>query len=245
MDVKIRAHFDSFVGDPFWPQVGEVIDIKKDSGVDRVRSTAKREQTLKDYLRSHGQTLESFAVLQQMADRPFHTSPDGRILVPHQMLLGAFLEAAGLATGPLRICRPEAIRSHLLSSDWQTQKTVADAVPWIRYVPVKSASGRLLSNQRSRRENLVLHDFDAEGTLHFRGDASQVQRLRDFMRFLGEEVGVGASRKMGHGKFTVVDFAPALDAEEPEEEPEMVVQQPRPMGRGDEPGDGPEEGDDA
>lgn len=72
---------------------------------------------------------------------------------------------------------------------------------------VTSGSGAKLSNQRGLRVNEYLSNFRGALNLEFSEEAVKPARMRDFVAYVGREIGVGASRKMGWGRFVVEDVA--------------------------------------
>ena len=203
MHVTLTVHFDKFVSHPYWPEREQVIQIQKESGVNRVRSQTKREQALSTHLAKLGMSMEQYQELLRIADRPFHLNQGGRIVIPAHNLYGCFTQASDLATSSLRLASPEQIRTVLKTSEWVTTRSVQDALVWTRFVVVKSGTGQALSNQRSLRENQYIEDFEALGTLQFSVDILRPEKVRAFLEYAGLNIGVGASRKLDNGRFTI------------------------------------------
>lgn len=171
--------------------------------MNRVRSQAKREQALSNHLTKMGLSMEEYEELLRIADRPFHLTPGGLIVIPAHNLYGCLAQASDLATSSLRLASPEQIRTVLHTSDWLTDKREADSLVWKRFVVVKSGTGQALSNQRSLRENSYIADFEAVGTLRFSLDILRPDKVRAFLDYAGLNIGVGASRKLDNGRFTI------------------------------------------
>ena len=203
MQVTITVHFDKFVSHPYWPEREKVIQIQKESGVNRVRSQTKREQALSNHLAKMGMSMEQYDDLIAIADRPFHLSPGGFIVIPSHNLYGCFAQASDFATSSIRLAPPEQIRTVLHTSDWVTRKKASDSLVWKRFVVVKSGTGQALSNQRSLRENSYIEDFEAVGTLSFSTDILRPEKVHAFLDYAGLNIGVGASRKLDNGRFTI------------------------------------------
>jgi CRISPR/Cas system endoribonuclease Cas6 (RAMP superfamily) len=109
------------------------------------------------------------------------------------------VEAVGRATRNLRGRFEKDSFRHLVQlSDFVTDKTVADGV-FDRYVKLEKTV------MRSRQRNEFIQDFTATGTLSIPGDV-KVADLRRLLDYAVEEVGVGASRKMGFGRGVVVSL---------------------------------------
>lgn len=207
MQLTIKVRFEKgYIADPYWPEREELINIQKASGVNRLRGEDRRAKALSDYLAAKHMTMDDYRRLEELAESPFYTQEaTEEIIVPRHQVHGCFAQGGSQCSSSLRIARAEQIRTILESSDWLTGKSQQDGV-WRRFVVVKSGSGKSLTNQRALRANPFIAGFDATGILTFAGDAAQLPRLRDFLVWAGREVGVGASRGMGWGRFTVLEL---------------------------------------
>ena len=206
MRIKLTAHFEKgLVGDPYWPEQEKVINILKESGAKRVRSREKAEKALSDYLQQQGMKMDDFRKLERLAARPFYTL-DGtaEIVISEHQLYGMLAQACQLATSAVRLTRAEQVRTLLTMTDWRTGKVEADGV-WSRFVVVTGAQGKL-SNQRALRENAYIADFDATGEIAFSEEILDAEKVKRFLVFCGRDVGVGASRKLGWGRFEVTGW---------------------------------------
>ena len=202
MLIELTLHFPKgYIGHPYWPEMEKLINIQKGSGVNRARSEDKRAKTLKAYLDTHGLTMEDYRALEVAAARPFYTRPDGEIVIPAHHLHGLMAMTASLAPGSIRLARPDQVRNLVEWSDLRTGKMKPDGV-WERFATVSSGTGQRLSNQRGFPSNAYIQDVHATGTLRLTNPESQ-KKVREFTAWGGEEVGVGASRKMGWGRFTI------------------------------------------
>jgi hypothetical protein len=174
--------------------------------MNRARSEQKREDALKEYLRRNGYTLEQYAELERLARRPFYTDAAGAIIISSHQMYGCLIEAARNSTASQRPCEPNNLRHLLRVSDFATGKTQADGT-YKRLVMPKSGTGQPLSNQRALRMNDFIADFEAVGTLgYFPDEIRNPDELPDFLAYAGQRIGVGASRKMGCGRFVVKAF---------------------------------------
>jgi hypothetical protein len=72
-----------------------------------------------------------------------------------------------------------------------------------RFVTVTSGTGAKLSNQRALRSNEYIANFQSDMALSFSEDIVAPERVRKFWEFVGRDIGVGASRKLGWGRFEV------------------------------------------
>jgi len=208
MQFNVKAKFPKgYIADPYWPEREKLINIQKESGVNRARSQDKREKALSAYLESKHLTLEHYAELEERANRPFYTNGDG-IVIPAHHIYGFLAMACDQAAAAIRLVKAEAVRSILECQDWSTGKTEPDGA-WDHFVVVKSAVGKL-SNQRSLRTNLYIEDFTATGQMRLLiggEDEKLAKRLEDLLRWAGRDIGIGACRKMGWGRFDLAEFA--------------------------------------
>ncbi len=206
MELTVTLHFEKgYIANPYWPELEKLINIQKMSGLKRSRSEDKSKKTLEAWLRSHDMTADDYRALEAQAARAFYTvnGAGSEILIPAHHLHGMIAQAVDMAPSSLRFCRKEQIRTMLEFSDFKTGKTAQDGV-WERFVTVKSGTGQTLSNQRGLRSNPYIANFDARGGVHL-VDAEIKGKFLDLLRYAGREIGVGASRKMGWGRFEVQD----------------------------------------
>ena len=195
-----------YIADPYYPEREEVINIQKSSGMNRAKSEAKREQNLREYLLRLGMTPEEYAALVVRANRPWYKNAD-EIIIPAHQLYGCFIQSAVMLSASQRPCDPNNFRHLIEVSDFATGKTKEDGV-FERLVMPKSGTGQPLSNQRALRRNPYISNFDAHGTLTFyKSDFEEFKAIADFVGYAGQRIGVGASRKMGYGRFTVAAWS--------------------------------------
>ena len=198
----VTLHFEKgYIAHPYWPELEKLINIQKESGTKRARSEARRLQALKDYLAAKGMTLAEYEALEKLAARPFYTNAAGAILVPAHQPYGCLAQACDLGTAAVRLTTLDQLRTVLTLTDFVTDRVKADGA-WERFVVVTSGAGGKLSNQRALRRNEYIADFAAEGTVRVL-DSVDPARLLRFLEYAGREIGVGASRKLGWGRFTV------------------------------------------
>jgi hypothetical protein len=79
---QLTVDLHSYVGHPYWPEMEQLINITKESGMNRARSSANRRAALEEWLRANNMTLADFERLEAEANRPFHLDDDGRIVIP-------------------------------------------------------------------------------------------------------------------------------------------------------------------
>ena len=102
-------------------------------------------------------------------------------------------------------------------SEWKTNMTVEDANSWERFAVVSSGTGAKLSNQRGYRKNLFIGADPPEGdptapviatgTIEIDDQMVKPDVLENALEWAGVFVGIGASRKMGWGRWKVENFS--------------------------------------
>lgn len=209
-EIAVTLTFDKgYIADPYFPAREQLINLQKISGMNRTKSEEKRQQSLRDYLQRQGMSMEDYQTLQRAAQEPWYRSGEA-IIIPSHQLYGCLIEAARNASATLRPCDPDNLRHVLVVSDFATGKHTHDGI-FQRLVMPKSGSGQPLSNQRALRENPYIAQFEATGQLaYFAEDMrSEGATLAEFLAWTGQRIGVGASRKMGYGRFVVTAWTPA------------------------------------
>lgn len=215
MDIQMRIKFEKgYIAHPYWPQRERVINIQKVSGMNRAKSEAKRADALNAHLRTLDMTREQYDQLMAQADRQFYTVGDvghadpshqlEEIIIPAHQLYGCLAQAADQCPSRMRIAQLDQIRSVITLSAFYTGKQTKDGT-WERFAAVTAGTGQKLSNQRALRINDFITKFTAEGQIHYTGEDEE--KLHGFLEWAGLEVGVGASRKMDWGRFTIDDWA--------------------------------------
>ncbi len=216
MLIDVTIHLPKgYIGHPYWPEREKLINIQKLSGCNRARSEDKRQKALRAWLDANGLTLDDYKALEARAARPFYTRADvgGRgdeIVIPAHHLYGMCAQAADLAPASVRLASPEQIRTVMQVSDFGTGKSKADGI-WERFAVVKTGTGQTLSNQRGLRADAYIADVTASGQIRLINDELE-PKARQFLEWAGREVGVGAARKLGWGRFTITAWGPARKA---------------------------------
>jgi hypothetical protein len=211
--ITISLKFEKgYIADPYFPAREQLINIQKVSGMNRAKSEDKRAQSLKDFLQRQGMSQEEYLALERAAKEPWYRNGQD-IIIPSHQLYGCLIEACRNASATLRPCDPDNLRHVLDVADLHTGKTTHDGI-FQRLVMPKSGTGQPLSNQRAVRENPYIADFTATGTLaYFPEDLrNQGESLEEFLAWAGQRIGVGASRKMGYGRFSVAQWSPLAAA---------------------------------
>lgn len=194
-----------YVAHPYWPEMYQLIEITKKSGLNRAKSEANRRKALEEYLRANGLTLADYEEIERRANRPFHTSSDGEIVIPSSSIMAFLVSINSQARAAFRACPPEQVWSRIQASDFTTGKRAPDGV-WSRFVTVTLGTGAKASNQRGLRENAYIEGFTARGTLSFDEQTVNPEALRKAIEWGAQFVGIGASRKMGKGRSTLIAF---------------------------------------
>jgi hypothetical protein len=185
-----------YIADPYWPERFQLIEIQKQSGMNRARSEKKKRECLEEHLRSLKMTLEDYTKLEELANRPFHVK-ENFIIIPKEKIIAALANGNDEAPSKLRI---QNLHCAVRPTDFITNKKAPDGV-WERFAVVKSGAGKALSNQRGFRSNSFIEDFTAKGEIDFDPEMVKPESILSLLTFTGRVVGIGASRKMGVGRF--------------------------------------------
>lgn len=189
---------ESYIADPYWPEVEEKITLEKKSGMNFQRSDAKRDATLLAYLEQQGLTMEDYRALAEKAARPWYRLDDedqtSEIVIPRHQLSGALVQTCKVSpSSVIKRAWTENLRSMLRAEPLRTDKTEADRV-WKRYVKGDQ------SNQRRLETDEVIEDFTASGQCHFDPDILKPKTVEALFRYTLVHVGIGACRKMAFGR---------------------------------------------
>jgi len=192
----------SYIGDPFWTEMSELIDIQKKSGMNRARSEDKKEAALKAWLKKENITDAEYKALEALASRPWYRVDDrdqtSEIVIPRHHVAGMLVQACKSAPAGSKFKQDE-LRSRLQVSHFTTGKFQKDS-DFVRYV--KSD----LTNQRRLHEDEVLENFMAVGTIRFNSSITKEAAVKSLLEHGIVFVGLGAARKMGYGRGELVSF---------------------------------------
>lgn len=217
--INLTIDLHSFVADPYRPEREKLINIQKESGMNRARSTANRRKALEEYLRSESMTLDEYDGLVTIAEEPWDVDDEKHIVIPQRSVAAMLVATCDSARAAMRPCPPEMVRTVLRPSAWTTTATTDDAGLWERFAVVTAGTGAKLSNQRGLRRNWYIGAIPgdaacpptdsviAEGVLEINAEMVRPEVLHKALEWAGEWVGIGASRKMGWGRFRVADFS--------------------------------------
>lgn len=189
-----------YIADPYRPEMYRLIEIQKQSGMMRARTDANRRRALEQHLRLLAMSHDDYLALEKAAKEPFWRNGKGEIIIPAASVLACLVNTVDVAPSKVRI---QNLRSALSASDFRTDKQKPDGA-WERFVVVTGAQGKL-SNQRGYRSNAYIRDFSASGEIKYDPEMVHPEALLALLVYAGREVGIGASRKMGWGRFTVVN----------------------------------------
>jgi hypothetical protein len=222
MHIGLTVDLHSYVSHPYRPEMERVINITKESGMSRARSTANRRKALEEYLRSEGMTLADFDALVERANQPWDTDEEGCIVIPRLHVTSMIVATCDSIRTAGRPCSPDMVRTVIRPSGWVTNVRPADAATWTRFAVVTAGTGAKLSNQRGLRVNQFIgakppdgeptKPVQATGSVDVNPDMVRPEVLANALSWGGESVGIGASRKMGWGRFDLVEFSPESNA---------------------------------
>lgn len=206
LTIAIACEFGElgYIANPFWPDIGRLIDITKMSGMNRARSTANRRKALEEHLQMLNMTLADFEALEKRAAEPFYRADNGDIIIPELHVSSFLVATCDEIRANSRPCEKDQVRSRFKISPWLTGKRDADGT-YERYVQIKSG-GMKLSNQRRLAISPYIKNFTATGTLSFDENFVDQKTLKRALEWGGEFKGIGSARKMGYGRFTLKEF---------------------------------------
>jgi hypothetical protein len=209
-DFDLTLKVDSYIAHPYWPEVDQMVNIQKASGFNRAKSELTRDKALRGYLEKIGMSYADYEALVKLAHREWYrqNGEDSPIIIPRHQFAGCLVQSCTSAPAGCKFPK-DAFRSLVQVGDLLTQKRTHDTV-YKRFVrPSDAKTGKPISNQRSLRENAVIEAFEATGTLALDMDNVKPDSVKGLLKYAGKYTGLGASRKMGYGRFTVKEFAGA------------------------------------
>lgn len=207
-EFQTTLQVEMYIAHPYWPERETLINIQKQSGVNARRTEDTRKTALQSWLTANDMTQEQYDELEKLAARSWYRQDgeDSQIVIPRHHLAGCLVQAVKSAPAGTRL-KVEALRSLLQISEFTTGKMECDTT-FKRFVRPTDGTGKPLSNQRSLRENEVIKDFAAEGTIaiDMDGVSKPEETVGKLLAYAGRFIGVGSARKMGYGRFTVTRF---------------------------------------
>lgn len=194
-----------YIAHPYWQEMYQVIEITKKSGLARAKSDANRRKSLEEYLRANGMTLADFERLEALSKRPFHIDSSGQIFIPSDNVMAFLVACNDMARAAFKASPPDQVWTRIRATNFMTGKFAPDGT-WTRYATVTLGTGAKASNQRGLRENAYIENFTASGQISFDEETVNPEALRNVIHWGGQFVGIGASRKMGRGRFNLSRF---------------------------------------
>lgn len=197
---------DRYIAQPYWPEMNALIDVQKKCGMNRARSEANRNKSLEEWLRANGKTLDWYRKLEADAVRPFYTDENGAIVIPPHQIYGFLVATADEARAAFKPCDPDQVRVAFRNvTPWSTGKRKADGV-WERFAVVTAGHGSKISNQRGFRSSQYIENFTASGSFDLDLEFVRPEVVKKAIEWGGLRVGIGASRKMGCGRFELATW---------------------------------------
>jgi len=204
--ITVKLLMNNYIAHPFWPARNKCIEIEKKSGVNRQKSDEKRVAALKAECSRQGCTYEQYLEFRLQAAEQWYRGADGTIYLPRHQLAGAIVQTISSAPKALRgQFDRDNFRALIQLGDFSTDRKKPDGM-FSRFVKLEG------SNQRSFQENEYIgmyldvgEPFEATGTIAV-ADAKQGDTVKALFAAAVETIGVGAARKMGFGRGTIVDW---------------------------------------
>lgn len=195
-----------YIAQPYWVELGKMIDITKQSGMNRARSEGNRRKALEEWLKANNMTLEEFNILNAKSKEAFPKNDKAEIIIPADVFLAFLVHVTDEQRSASRACPPDMIRSAIKCTHLKTGKTEVDGL-YERFAVVTGGAGNKLSNQRGLRSSAYITDFTATGMLGVNETFVRPDVLRNAIVWGGENIGIGSARKMGWGRFTLSEWS--------------------------------------
>ncbi len=196
---------EGYIADPMTVDIHDYINITKESGMNRARSTANKKAALEEHLKKIGMTLEEFEALEKRTHIAFAYNDEGKIIIPRNNVQAFMVATTSELRAASKPCKEDQVRARIRMSSWVTEKEQEDGV-FERFAVVTSGTGAVLSNQRALRRNKLICGFEARGTMSLDPSYVDPKTLKEAIEWGGENVGIGACRKMGYGRFELRKF---------------------------------------
>jgi len=202
MTINLEIRLKSYIAHPMTRERSEVISIQKASGLNRVRSSARRKQTLAAELEKRGMSEADYAALTEKANAQFFTLDGGIVYIPSRNFQSFLAHVAHVAPRAVAQADYQIIRTavQVREPGLVTDRTVADAKVFGRYVKLEE------SNERSWQENSYIEEATATGTLDLDETMLSPKDLRQMIEWGAKYLGIGAARSQGFGRFAITKF---------------------------------------
>lgn len=198
---------ESYIAEPYWPELQELIDIYKMSGYNRAKTESSRENALQRWLEKNGLEMAFVEDLKKRSSYSWyrfdaqHHNNEAEIIIPRHQISGCLVHASASAPPAGSKFKPEQLRSLVMLSDFHTGKVAPDGI-FARFVMPKDAkTNKPLSHMRSLRKNEFIKHFTATGSIQYDPNDVSPQSINGLITYAGKYIGVGAARKMGYGRF--------------------------------------------
>ena len=204
MDRKIltvTVKMESYIAHPFWPEKERLIQIELHAHLKLLKNEDKKAAALKGQLDKEGLTMADYEALQVRAAREWYRidphDDASEIVVPRHQIAGCLVETINRTPKAINGgYNADSFRHVVRMSDFGTGKMTGDRV-YSRYVKLDG------SNKRSLQENAVIENFSMTGKVSVKPDVKP-EPLARLLAYAFDEVGIGAARKMGFGRGTLL-----------------------------------------
>ena len=112
LNVQVIAHFErpGYIADPYWPALAKLIDIQKQSGVNRARSSANRRKALEEHLQAKGLTIAEYEALEKASKEPFYRGNNGEIIIPENQVMSFLVATCDEIRAASRPAEPNQVK---------------------------------------------------------------------------------------------------------------------------------------
>lgn len=200
MTINVSLKFESYIAHPFWSAQKQLIDIQKRSGMNMARGEAKRKAALAAELEKRGLSEKDYERLIEASAIPFHKLKTGEIYIPARNFESFISHVAQMCPRAMRAVPSQNAHSatRAVPPGLVTDRKEPDG-EFTRFVKLDK------SNERSLQTNPYIEDFTAKGQLRL-SDSIRREDLLRMIEWGAREVGMGAARSQGYGRFTVTQF---------------------------------------
>jgi hypothetical protein len=190
-----------YIAHPFWPEQKTLIEIQKKSGMNMARGETRRNAALKAELDKRGLSEMDYRKLQEKSSVPFHLTDGGLIYIPSRNFESFIAHVSQVCPRAMRAVTAANAHSatRVVEPGLITEKKKPDG-EFTRFVKLE------MSNERSLQSNAFIENFTAKGKLQL-SEGIKIDDLLRMIRWGGQEIGIGASRSQGYGRFVVTQFA--------------------------------------
>lgn len=198
-----------YIANPYWPEVEWCLKIEQKAGVHPRHKDDKKRKLIEHYCNQNGISLADFdAARVKIATQRWYFDKNGDIYIPRHHISGMLVQT---------------IQGHRLKSSVNVDQLrsflqVYDAEVLPKKQKLDFMFSRYIknpeSNMRRLQEDEVISDFVAVGTLNFNPDIFNIRDVEDLFSYGGRWVGIGSSRKMGYGRYSVKEMKEMEEVDE-------------------------------